>query len=111
MRMRKMIDVQVEDIDGDRCGDDEYQDGIEMLEAVLQLVAEEYMTACHLFPPFRSAHEGVAIIDEEWQEFKAAAYWPHKEDTGDEADEARQLTAMVVRYLTDVVYAEKEVPR
>jgi hypothetical protein len=106
-----MIDVTVEDPCGALGDDQEYKDHIAKLEDVLQVVAEEYINACHHFPKFRSAHEGVAIIDEEWQEFKAAAYWPHKEETGDEADEARQLAAMVVRYLMDVVYTAEEVPR
>jgi hypothetical protein len=106
-----MIDVTVEDGLPEVGDDEEYRNHLAKLEDILQLVAEEYITACHYFPPFRSAHEGVAIIDEEWQEFKAAAYWPHKEETGDEVDEARQLAAMAVRYMMDVCYSGKEVPR
>ena len=106
-----MIDVTIKDDLDVLDTDQEYQDAIAKLEGILQVVAEEYITACHLFPKFRSAHEGVAIIDEEFREFRDAAYWPHKEETGDEAEEARQLAAMVIRYLTDVVYADKEVPR
>ena len=73
-------------------------------------MAEEYIKACHYFPPFRSAHEGVAIVDEEMIEFRDAAYWPHKEETGDEEVEATQLAAMAVRYLVEICYME-DAPR
>ncbi len=106
-----MIDVHVEDGLHEVGDNKEYREHLAKLEEILQLVAEEYLTACHHFPTFRSAHEGVAIIDEEFREFRDAAYWPHKDETGDEGDEARQLAAMAIRYLADVVYADKEVPR
>ncbi len=72
-------------------------------------IRTELIEAYKAYPDFRSAHEGVALIEEEFIEFRDAAYWPHKE-TGDEETEATQLAAMAVRYLVDVCYGE-EVPR
>lgn len=82
-------------------------------EAALDAVRRELLRAYDLFPvDFRSAHEGVAMIDEEFQEFKKAAYWPHKEEKGLDAEEeeATQLAAMCLRYLIDVCYRE-DTPR
>jgi len=73
-----------------------------IIEGILDDVRIELHEAINAFPPIRSAHEGVAIVEEEFLEFRNAAYWPHKNDT-DEEVEATQLAAMVVRYLMDVV--------
>jgi hypothetical protein len=81
-----------------------------ILEAVLEDVRNELDTAYENFPDFRSAHEGVAIVEEEFLEFRDAAYWPHKRGAGDEEEEARQLAAMAIRYLVDVCYGE-DTPR
>lgn len=80
------------------------------IDAALKEVRKELIHACENFPPFRSAHEGVAIIDEEWIEFREAAYWPHRSGSGDEEIEVTQLAAMACRYLVDVCYG-KDVPR
>ncbi len=82
----------------------------DLITTALELVRVELEVACSEFPPFRSAHEGVAIIDEEMREFRDAAYWPHKDETGDEEVEVTQLAAMAVRYLVEVCYKE-DVPR
>jgi hypothetical protein len=79
------------------------------IEAVLDDVRLELQAAYGMFPDFRSAHEGVAIVEEEFLEFRDAAYWPHKHEEGLEEDEARQLAAMAVRYIVDVV--DGEAPR
>jgi hypothetical protein len=77
-----------------------------LIDATLDDVRDELIRAYERFPDFRSAHEGVAIVEEEFIEFRDAAYWPHKEETGYEDIEARQLAAMCVRYLVDVCYKE-----
>ncbi len=65
-------------------------------------VSEEYFKAQTKFPEFASRHEGIAIIEEEFLEFRAAAMWPHK-NKGDSAyDEAKQLAAMSLRYMVDI---------
>ena len=67
-------------------------------------VAAEYFEARDNFPAFRSRHEGIAIIEEEFIEFRDAAMWPHKlKPTDDDAyTEAKQLAAMAIRYMVDV---------
>lgn len=84
---------------------------IMLIEVALDEVRAELIRAYDNFPvDFRSAHEGVAFIEEEFIEFRDAAYWPHKEETGDEEEEAMQLAAMCVRYLIDICYNE-DAPR
>jgi hypothetical protein len=73
------------------------------IKAVLDEVEQELLAAYGNFPDFRSAHEGVAIVEEEFLEFRNAAFWPHKEERhNQDEDEARQLAAMAVRYIIDV---------
>ena len=86
------------------------EDKEDLIDETLATVKAELMSAYANFPDFRSAHEGVAIVDEEMREFRDAAYWPHKNTTDAEENEARQLAAMAVRYLVDVCYKE-DVPR
>ncbi len=81
-----------------------------LIDAALDEVKAELQAAYENFPDFRSAHEGVALVDEEMCEFKEAAYWPHKHDHNAEETEARQLAAMAVRYMVDVCYKE-DTPR
>ena len=81
-----------------------------LIDVALDEVRGELFRAIENFPPFRSAHEGVAIVDEEMREFRNAAYWPHRRGAGDEEEEVMQLAAMAVRYLVDVCYKE-DVPR
>ena len=76
------------------------------IEAALEEVRMELLAAYENFKDFRSAHEGVAIIEEEFLELREAAYWPHKDDTADEETEAKQLAAMAIRYLVDVCMSE-----
>jgi hypothetical protein len=82
------------------------------IQAVLDEVEAELIAAYEKFPNFRSAHEGVAIVEEEFLEFREAAYWPHKQEryTQDE-DEARQLAAMSIRYIVDVCCSDGGTPR
>jgi hypothetical protein len=81
------------------------------IDIALSEVREELIVAYENFPRFRSAHEGVAIVDEEFREFRDAAYWPHQHAPGAEETEARQLAAMAVRYLVDVCFPGAAVPR
>lgn len=79
------------------------------IEAALDAVRSELLGAYANFREFRSAHEGVAIIEEEFLEFREAAYWPHKTKSKEE-EEVTQLAAMAVRYLVDICY-RKDAPR
>ena len=81
-----------------------------LIEEALEAVRDELLSAMEKFPSFRSAHEGVAVIDEELAEFRETAYWPHKFLNGAEETEVTQLAAMAVRYLIDICYKE-DAPR
>jgi hypothetical protein len=81
-----------------------------LIETALAEVRGELLAAYENYPDFRSAHEGVAIIEEEFIEFRDAAYWSHKHPLDAEVTEARQLAAMSVRYLVDICF-NKEAPR
>ncbi len=98
-----MIDVIVQDPCAALSDDEEYNQHIEKLESILQMVAEEYMTACAAFPKFRSQKEGVAIVEEEFEEFKKAAFWG---DDDEITEEVKQLAAMAVRFMMDVTYGD-----
>lgn len=72
------------------------------LDDALTEILNEYITATENFGMFRSAHEGLAIIQEEFEEFKEAVFWPHKDHTGDPNVEIVQLAAMCLRYMVDI---------
>jgi hypothetical protein len=77
-------------------------DPMEINRAML-LVRAELASATRKFPPFRSAHEGYAILLEEVDEL-----WETIKDNKDEdaiwrqRDEAIQVAAMAVRFLLDL---------
>lgn len=71
---------------------------------IMEEVLGEYEIAAGRFGKFASRHEGIAIIEEEFLEFRDAAMWPHKLKEGDDSayTEAKQLAAMAIRYMVDV---------
>jgi hypothetical protein len=69
-----------------------------MTEPGLREVADELARAQAKFGPMASGHEAVAVIEEEFLEFREAVFWGR----GDPRAEAVQLAAMAVRYLVDV---------
>ena len=68
----------------------------------VQEIRVEYTKACENFGEFVSRHEGIAIIEEEFLEFREAAMWPHKCESNDAYTEVKQLAAMCIRYMVDV---------
>ena len=74
-------------------------------EAII-LAGEEYKRASKKFPPFRSPHEGIAIIEEEFTELRQEVFT--KPVGSEEAKkrciekEATQLAAMALRFLVDL---------
>lgn len=71
---------------------------------ILATVGAELAHARRLFGPMASGHEAVAIIEEEFMEFRSAVFWgvDQKGRPSDPREEAIQLAAMAVRYLLDV---------
>jgi hypothetical protein len=63
-----------------------------------EAVAAELERATRKFGAFASGHEAVAVIEEEFLEFREAVFWGR----GDPRTEAVQLAAMALRYLRDV---------
>jgi hypothetical protein len=73
------------------------------LDRILARIKQELLKALQKHPNgFNSAHEGYAVILEELDEL-----WEHvKSDTGKTAaaaEEARQIAAMGIRYILDLV--------
>ena len=60
-------------------------------------VAQELQRATDKFGPMASPHEALAVIEEEFMEFREAVFWRRS----DPRTEAVQLAAMVLRYLHD----------
>lgn len=44
------------------------------IDDILYMVRAEYLRASSEFPPFHSAHEGLAIIQEEFEELKTEVF-------------------------------------
>lgn len=66
-------------------------------------VNKEYKKASHEFRSIISPHEGLAIIQEEFEELKAEVFKNHKlRDQGQMKKEATHLAAMAMRFLIDL---------
>lgn len=81
----------------------------ERLERILHEVRYEVEQAQAKFPPFNSPHEGYAVIKEEVDELWEAIRH-YKRPDGDPLpshghmdEEARQVAAMAVRFLHDII--------
>lgn len=69
----------------------------------MQEVREELLSAVQKFPPMHSAHEGFAVIHEEFDELKAEVWKsPKKRDIEAMHAEAVQLAAMAIRLMVDI---------
>jgi hypothetical protein len=70
-----------------------------MYQDAIAMVYDELDTATRRFGPFRSSHEGYAILKEEvdelWDSIKA-------NDIKHSRFEAAQVAAMAIRYLMDI---------
>lgn len=66
---------------------------------ILQEVHDELLRATGKFGPFTSAMEGLAILEEEVDEFKHEVRHGTKERA---REEAIQVAAMAVRYIKDI---------
>lgn len=67
-------------------------------------VWNELARATEMHGPLASGHEAVAVIEEEFLEFRSAVFWgvDQKGEPSDPRAEAVQLAAMAIRYLIDV---------
>jgi len=69
-------------------------------EQWLEKISEEYDLATLKFSKFNSAHEGYAVILEELEELWECI--KTNKDYRELQDEARQVGAMALRFLTDI---------
>ena len=68
-----------------------------------KLIEDEYFKATNKFGEFASAHEGLAIVQEEFEELKAEVFKGcETRDIELMKKEARQLGAMALRFLVDI---------
>lgn len=77
----------------------------EKLMKILAAVKQEYEDATSNHGKFNSAHEGLAVIQEEFEELKAEVFKRRGERSMEVMEqEATQLAAMAIRFLSDVIY-------
>ena len=73
------------------------------VDAVLKRIRQEYDQAKSNWPPFNSAHEGLAVLEEEVHELRLHVYTNQKRrDLGKMQAEAIQVAAMALRFAAEV---------
>jgi hypothetical protein len=81
-------------------------------EQAVGLIIQEYASATRINGAFHSAHEGLAVIHEEFDELKAEVWKKARERDPDALiKEAKQVGAMAMRFLVDVALPLKEAGR
>ncbi len=75
----------------------------EKLANIIYEIIEEFKFATNKFPPFHSAHEGFAVIDEEHDELWDEIKGNKKEGSGERMKkEAKQVATMAIRFIYDL---------
>ena len=73
------------------------------IKLATQLILSEHNRAISKFPKFYSPHEGLAIIEEEFEELKAEVFKQHDVRTVENMrKEAKQIAAMALRFMVDL---------
>ena len=76
-------------------------------DQMAELVLNELTRAEVKFPSMHSPHEGLAIIEEEFLEFRQEVFWGTRER---QREECIQLAAMAIRFLCDFGETDGEKP-
>ena len=72
-------------------------------EEAFELIEEEYKWATKTYPPFNTAHEGLAVLLEEFEELKAEVFKsPARRSYNEMCKEAKQVATMAIRFLVDI---------
>lgn len=73
------------------------------LEVALEKTRHEYARASQSFPAFASCHEGLGIIEEEFEELKREVFKKSFERSPVLLEkEAKQLATMAIRFMVDL---------
>lgn len=79
------------------------------IDDVLSMIKGEHAYATSSFPPFNSAHEGLAVIQEEFEELKTEVFKKSKYRNDSEMErEALQIAAMAARFIIDVTRRKED---
>jgi len=78
------------------------------IDKTLEKVKDEVTRAKSMWPPFHSAHEGFAVLNEEFDELKRHVWTNQKKrDLSAMQKEAIQVAAMAVRFASEVCSEER----
>jgi hypothetical protein len=72
---------------------------VEEIARLVDEVLAELARAEAKFPPFHSGHEGLAVVEEEFEEFKREVFHGPSDR---QREECIQVAAMCLRYLKDI---------
>lgn len=77
---------------------------------VAVLIIDEFEKATSMYPEFASAHEGLAVLWEEFEELKQEVFKnPKNRDYKTMRKEAIQVAAMAIRFIVDVKPKENSI--
>lgn len=69
---------------------------------VWALIKEEYKNAMLTNPAFHSPHEGLAVIEDQFEDLKRQVFMPRSRRSTDEMrKEAVQIATMAIRFIVD----------
>lgn len=84
---------------------------VTMVESIGEEIVSEFISASQAYGSFNNAHEGLAVLWEEFEELKAEVFKKQSQyDLENMRKEAIQVGAMALRFVYDVcVYPKQEV--
>lgn len=72
---------------------------------VWALIKDEYKNAIQTNPAFHSPHEGLAVIEDQFEDLKRQVFMPRSRRSTDEMrKEAVQVATMAIRFIVDCTF-------